>query len=78
VTEIDALIAELESGLPTGAGADDGSVSLAITDVTLDLPVESRIVDAAALQISLPRGRLATGFAMPHGRLRLTFVRGDA
>ena len=74
---IEHLISELEEALPVGTANVDAEVAIAITDVVLELPVEARIV-GASLQTSLPRGRLATGFAMPHGRLRLTFERGES
>jgi hypothetical protein len=75
VNELELVLESLADSLPTGAG--DGSTGLAVhvTEVELVLPVESRIV-RSGLELSLPRGRLATGFAPLHGRLRACFVRG--
>ena len=47
-----------------------------VTRVDVDLPVESRLGDDGALEVSPPRGRLATGFDLPHARLRARFTAG--
>lgn len=52
----------------------DGVIVVA---VDLDLPVESRIGQEAVLAVSLPRGRLRTGFDGPVGRLRARFTREE-
>lgn len=77
MNDVAALIEELGDSLPIGAGDPGAGVTLGVTDVVLELPIEGRILDDAVLHVSLPRGRLATGFSTPHGRLRLTFVRGE-
>lgn len=64
MTGIDHLLAGV------GALAPAASSGLALTSVELDLPLEARIGDGAVLLASLPRGRLATGFDLPRGRIR--------
>jgi hypothetical protein len=74
MTELAAMLADLEEGLPTGARDAGSEVAIGVDEVELTLPVESQI-GRAGLSLSAPRGRLATGFAVPHGRLRVRFVR---
>jgi hypothetical protein len=74
VTELGLLLTDLEAALPSGMQDAESSVSLGVSEIELTLPVESRI-GRDGLALSAPRGRLATGFSVPHGRLRVTFVR---
>ncbi|MBN1656617.1 MAG: hypothetical protein JXA30_22790 [Deltaproteobacteria bacterium] len=46
-----------------------------VTDIALDLPVETQIHKGATLCLSLPRGRLNTGFRVPHGRIHARLQR---
>jgi hypothetical protein len=64
VTGLDHLLAGV------GALAPAPPSGLALTRLELDLPLEVRIGDGAVLLASLPRGRLATGFDLPRGRIR--------
>lgn len=75
MTALETLLAALVLDLPqTAGGAADGG-AIAVTGVELDVPVEARIGPGGVLYATLPRGRLATGFSIPHGRLG---VRVDA
>lgn len=74
---VEDFVSELLAFLPDTAGADGQPDGLAIDEVLLDLPVEVR-GDGEDLQMSSPRGRLATGFDPHLGRLRVRFGRrGD-
>ncbi len=75
---LDAFLAELGDALPVAVFDPFSREGVGVTDVTLELPVESRIGPNAELSLSPPRGRLATGFDPHHGRLRLHFVRGKS
>ena len=72
------LIEALVDGLPQPAGSPSAGVIVRATDVDLTLPIESRIERGAVLHASLPRGRMATGFEMPLGRLSARFEAEDA
>ncbi len=63
------LIVELASALPTGASDPVGGTYLRCDDLDLEMPLEARLEHGAELHASLPRGRLATGFDPPLGRL---------
>jgi len=72
------LLISLASQLPTRTGSDEAGLGLEVTGMELEVPVEARIVSGGQVLASLPRGRLATGFDMPHGRLSAHFdVRRD-
>jgi len=68
------MLTELEDGLPARAGDAGSGPRLGVAEVELSLPVESRI-EHSGLSLTAPRGRMVTGFAIPHGRLRVCFVR---
>ena len=68
---------QLEGSLPAQAEAGPGGGGLDVTGVDLELPVEAGRHGKAGLAVSLPRGRLATGFDRPRGRIRVRFERGD-
>lgn len=76
MTGLEELLLHLADTLPSAAGSVKDGVRVRVEALDLDVPVESRI-DAQGLCMSLPRGRLRTGFDPELGRLRLTFVRGD-
>jgi hypothetical protein len=63
------LLVQLASALPTGAFDPVGGTSLRCDDLDLELPLEARLEHGAELHATLPRGRLATGFDPPLGRL---------
>ena len=77
MTPIEILLTELARSLPMAAVDPDSRQGVGVTVIDLDLPVESLIDGSAALSVSLPRGRLATGFDPHLGRLRVQFSRGS-
>jgi hypothetical protein len=72
-----AVLLELVDAVPTAAVDPDSGESLGVTAIDLELPMEWRIGGGAGLDASLPRGRLATGFDPPLGRLRLALERRE-
>lgn len=74
MTRIEQLLEHLADAF-AGAAPQVPGLGIEVTEVRMDLPVEARIVRGGALEMSLPRGQLATGFGgLPHGRLRLLLV----
>jgi hypothetical protein len=71
---LELVLEDLGEALPAGAGSAAAGLFVGVTEVALELPIESRI-DARGLALSPPRGRYATGFVAPQGRLR--FVSSD-
>lgn len=78
MTPLDQLLGSLLERFAPTRGSAEGGVALVVDALVLDLPVESRIGGASGIAVSLPRGRLKTGFDAPHGRLRARLVRTDA
>ncbi len=70
MTRIEQLIDQLADAFAVAPPEAPG-LGLSVAEVTLDLPIEARIVRAGEVEMSLPRGMLATGFGLPHGRLRM-------
>jgi hypothetical protein len=73
VTRIEALVEHLADAFATVPEAVPG-LGIEVTEVRMDLPVEARIVGGGELEMSLPRGKLRTGVALPLGRLRVLLV----
>ena len=69
----DELIAALAGLVPAAAESAEAQLALTAADLQVDVPLESRIVDGGRLLASLPRGRVATGFDPPLGRMRARF-----
>jgi hypothetical protein len=69
------LLAAVTAMLPLEAGSAAAGASVAVSTLDLDVPLEARIEAGAELRVSLPRGRLATGFDVPLGRLVAHFDR---
>jgi hypothetical protein len=67
------LLIQLGSALGGGAGAPEAGVAVDVTAVDLTLPIEAIIGAGGELRASLPRGRMATGFQLPHGRVVARF-----
>ncbi len=65
----DELLIELLRALPTSAGDEDSQIT--VTDLELTLPLEARIDARGTLKATLPRGRMTTGFDLPHAHLRV-------
>ena len=70
---LEKLLIELGSSL----GAADAATGLRVTEARLDVPVESRLAGSGIVLTTLPRGLLATGFQMPHARLKLRLKEGE-
>jgi hypothetical protein len=72
MTPFAAFLEALVDGLPQPIGSAEAGARVTATDVDLALPIEIRI-ERDGLHASLPRGRMATGFAFPLGRLSARF-----
>ena len=70
MTRMEQLIDQLADAFVVAPPEAPG-MGMSVAEVRLYLPVEARIVRGGALEMSLPRGIMATGFAFPHGRLRM-------
>jgi hypothetical protein len=68
------LILALAESVPAGMGSASVGLAIDVTAVELTVPVETHIAKGGDLRACLPRGRLATGFQLPHGRLMASFV----
>jgi hypothetical protein len=60
---VDAFVAPATHDVP--------GLGIRVAEVRLDLPVEARLAGGASVELSLPRGRLATGFDRPRSRIRV-------
>ncbi len=69
---LDDMLADLPEAV-ADAGTGEG---LAVVDFEVQVPIEAR-VRAGGLSVSVPRGRLATGFDAPRGQLRVRVGRED-
>jgi len=77
VTRIEQLLEHLADAF-AGSPPEVPGMGIEVTEVRMDLPVEAKIVRGGEVEMSLPRGMLATGFGWPHGRLRFLLVSEDA
>jgi hypothetical protein len=78
MTPLELLLVDLVDSIPDGAGSAAQGVRVEVGAAELMLPVESRLGRGGALLACAPRGRRATGFDAPVGRLRLSILRGAA
>ncbi|HEY6911664.1 MAG TPA: hypothetical protein VI356_19960 [Myxococcales bacterium] len=78
MTPLELFLVDLVDAMPDGAGSADQGVRVEVGSAELTLPMESRLGRGAALFASAPRGRQATGFDAPVGRLHLSLARGAA
>ena len=69
---LDEVLAELPWGVADATSGD----GLSVLDLELHVPIEAH-VRAGGLAVSAPRGRLATGFDAPRGRLVVRVGRED-
>jgi hypothetical protein len=67
------LIGAVAQSLPSGAGDPRSGIAISVTDIELTIPIEVRLSKGAELRASLPRGRMSTGFVLPHARLFARF-----
>ena len=72
------FLVDLCDDVPAGVVESESGDGLGVATFALRVPIESQINPGGELEVCLPRGRLATGFDMPHGRLRVAFARCDA
>lgn len=63
------VLSAVTGPLPLEAGGAAAGARVTVSTLDVDLPLEMRIGDGAELRASLPRGRMATGFDLPLGRL---------
>jgi hypothetical protein len=69
---LDRLITHLADAVaPDVPGVE--ALGLDVTDVDLLVPLESMADSREVVLVSIPRGRLQTGFERPLGELRLSF-----
>ena len=71
MTTLDALIVDLLDALAIQSDVGDDGSAVAVTAADLDLPVESTLAADGRCLATIPRGRTATGFDPPLGRLVL-------
>ena len=67
------LVVSLVARFPIEAGDAASGVLLEVTEVDLRLPIEVRITEGGELTATAPRGRLATGFDLPHAHIAARF-----
>lgn len=72
MTRIEHLLQHLVSAFSERASGRAAQAGLIVSELQLDLPVEARFAEDGDVLMTLPRGLLATGFSLPHGRLRVT------
>jgi len=75
VTTLDRLITHLADAVAPNVPGLQG-LGLKVTDVDLVVPLESMPDSREVILVSIPRGRLQTGFERPLGELRLSFRQG--
>lgn len=73
---VEELIVDLFASLPTDAGGESVGVAVAVTELALTIPIESRVA-GAGLYATLPRSRMITGFEPQYGRLSAVFGRTE-
>ncbi len=67
------LVSDMVDLIPATSGGPDDGIALDVTSIEITLPIEARITDDGALVASAPRGRMATGFTIPHAHVRARF-----
>jgi hypothetical protein len=72
------LLVSLAGELGARAESAEAGLALAVTELDVVAPLEARLGAGAELTASLPRGRMATGFDPPLGRLTARFRREPA
>lgn len=68
---LEQLVHHLIDAFADHLPAQPSEGALIVTDLDLDVPVETRIAADGSVLMTLPRGLLATGFSLPLGRLRV-------
>ena len=72
MTTLDRLITHLADAVAPNVAGVRG-LGLKVTDVDLLVPLESMPDPHEVVLVSIPRGRLQTGFERPLGELRMRF-----
>lgn len=72
------LVIALIDAVPPDVGGPAAGVRVEVDDLAVALPVEARLAADGRLCASAPRGRLATGFDPPVGRIELAVTRRGA
>jgi hypothetical protein len=68
----DAFLPSLLESLALGSGDERDGLSLAVTEVEIEIPIEHRL-SAEGLHAEAPGTRLVTGFKSHSGRMRARF-----
>jgi hypothetical protein len=68
---LEHLLNHLIDAFSDASAGHTHDAGLVVSELELDLPVESRFDKDGTVLMTLPRGQLATGFSWPHGRLRM-------
>ncbi len=74
---VEEFIRDLAEALPGLLRQPEG-LGIGLSELSVDLPVESRIENEARLLVCAPRGRMLTWFNPQHGRVRVCFVPEEA
>ena len=69
------LLRSLLDAVPLDAGGAEAGIRLEVDQIELAIPIESRLARDGRFLACVPRGRIATGFDLPHGELALVFSR---
>jgi len=75
---LEELVVALLDTVPRDTGGANDGVRVEIDEVAMTLPVEVRFAAHRGIEASAPRGRLATGFDLPHQLLTLAFTTRSA
>jgi hypothetical protein len=74
MTRVEYLLHDLIDSLVERTFRRSPVIVLVVDELHVDLPVETGFDRVGALLMTMPRGRLATGFEMPLGRLTIHCV----
>lgn len=72
---LEELLLSLLDTVPLEADGADAGLRLEVDEIELSFPIESRLARDGRFLASVPRGRIATGFDLPHGELAVLFSR---
>lgn len=72
---LEDLLVSLLDTVPLEAGGAAAGIRLEVEAIELAFPIESRLTRDGRFLASAPRGRIATGFDLPHGELACLFSR---
>ena len=68
------MVVAMIDALPIAAGDPEDGLRLAVTSLDVAFPIEASLGERGDIVASAPRGRLATGFDLPHGRITARFT----